>query len=378
MSYDDVAADEENPFPGKLFNKPDGEDVYAGCNIDYKGESVTPENFLHILKGDATKVKGGNGKVLKSTAESKVFINFADHGAPGLIAFPNEYLYANDLNAAITYMHQHKMYQEMVLYIEACESGSMFDGILANNINVYAVTAANPDESSWGTYCPPDDMVQGVEIGTCIGDLFSVNWMEDADKNDPAKETLDTQFKRVLNETTMSHVMRYGDLDFIKAPVGNFYGNLNLPEITESKADFFETLFNKAKETVGLETPVDAKRHMSAVNSRDIKLNYLYYVVQRKKSHKAQLDLSLELTKRMRTDHVFESFNLLSGARNANGPVRPRDFDCLKTLVSAYDSSCGKMDDYSLQYVKHFVQACESKLFSMEAMVSFIKTSCTY
>jgi len=201
MSYDDVAADPENPIPGKLFNKPDGEDVYAGCNIDYKGESVTPENFLAILKGDATKVKGGNGKVLKSTAESKVFINFADHGAPGLIAFPNEYLYANDLNSTITFMHQHKMYKEMVLYIEACESGSMFDGILANNINVYAVTAANPDESSWGTYCPPDDMVNGVEINSCLGDLFSVNWMEDAEKYDPSKETLDAQFKRVLNET---------------------------------------------------------------------------------------------------------------------------------------------------------------------------------
>jgi legumain len=93
------------------------------------------------------------------------------------------------------------MYKEMVLYIEACESGSMFDGILANNINVYAVTAANPDESSWGTYCPPDDMVNGVEINSCLGDLFSVNWMEDAEKYDPSKETLDAQFKRVLNET---------------------------------------------------------------------------------------------------------------------------------------------------------------------------------
>ena len=121
----------------------------------------------------------------------------------------------------------------MVLYIEACESGSMFQGILPKDINVYAVTAANPGESSWGTYCPPDDKVNGIELNTCLGDLFSVNWMEDAEKNDPAKESLDTQFNRVLNETTKSHVMRYGDLDFIKAPVGNFYGNLNLPEISE-------------------------------------------------------------------------------------------------------------------------------------------------
>lgn len=66
----------------------------------------------------------------------------------------------------------------MVLYIEACESGSMFDKILSQNINVYAVTAANPYESSWGTYCPPNDVVQGVEINSCLGDLFSVVWME--------------------------------------------------------------------------------------------------------------------------------------------------------------------------------------------------------
>jgi legumain len=105
MSYDDVANDPENPFPGKLFNAPNGSDVYEGCKIDYRGNDVTPANFLNILKGNATGVTGGNGKVLKSTANSKVFINFADHGAPGLIAFPNEYLYANDLNNALVYMN---------------------------------------------------------------------------------------------------------------------------------------------------------------------------------------------------------------------------------------------------------------------------------
>ena len=42
MAYDDVANDPENPFPGQLFNKPNGQDVYKGCNIDYKGEEVTP------------------------------------------------------------------------------------------------------------------------------------------------------------------------------------------------------------------------------------------------------------------------------------------------------------------------------------------------
>jgi legumain len=70
----------------------------------------------------------------------------------------------------------------MVVYIEACESGSMFENILENNINIYAVSAANSSESSWATYCSPDDKVNGIEINSCLGDLFSVNWMEDTDK----------------------------------------------------------------------------------------------------------------------------------------------------------------------------------------------------
>jgi legumain len=35
MAYDDIANNRQNPFPGQIFNKPNGEDVYAGCNIDY-------------------------------------------------------------------------------------------------------------------------------------------------------------------------------------------------------------------------------------------------------------------------------------------------------------------------------------------------------
>lgn len=60
--------------------------------------------------------------------------------------------------------------------MEACESGSIFTGFPAN-LNIYALTAANATESSWGTYCPPDDYVNGTEIGSCLGDTFSVNWL---------------------------------------------------------------------------------------------------------------------------------------------------------------------------------------------------------
>ncbi len=63
---------------------------------------------------------------MKTTSEDRIFINFADHGAPGLIAFPNEYLYATDLLETFKYLYDNNLYKELVFYLEACESGSMF------------------------------------------------------------------------------------------------------------------------------------------------------------------------------------------------------------------------------------------------------------
>ena len=193
FAYDDVANSRSNPFPGQIFNKPTaagtpGADVYAGCKIDYKGKDVTAKNVIAVLEGDEATA---GGPVLKSNENSKVFFYFADHGAPGLVAMPTGgYLYADKFHETLKFMNANKMYKEMVVYIEACESGSMFENILEDNLNIYAVSAANASESSWGTYCSPDDKVNGKSINSCLGDLFSVNWMEDTDAADLTKESL--------------------------------------------------------------------------------------------------------------------------------------------------------------------------------------------
>jgi legumain len=76
----------------------------------------------------------------------------------------------------------------MVIYIEACESGSMFEGLLPNNINIYATTASNAEESSYSCYY--DDKRK-----TFLGDLYSVSWMEDSDAEDISKESLFKEFQ---------------------------------------------------------------------------------------------------------------------------------------------------------------------------------------
>ena len=66
-----------------------------------------------------------------------------------------------------------------VIYIEACEAGSMFQGLLPNNWDIYATTAANAEENSYGTYCPDDYPSAPSEYDTCLGDTYSVAWLED-------------------------------------------------------------------------------------------------------------------------------------------------------------------------------------------------------
>ncbi|XP_007902047.1 legumain isoform X1 [Callorhinchus milii] len=217
MMYDDLAFNEENPTKGIIINKPNGSDVYAGVIKDYTGANVTPQNFLAVLKGDAKAVRGiGTGKVLKSGPKDHVFVYFADHGADGLLAFPNDDLQVADLQDAIKYMHENKRYGKMVFYIEACESGSMMVD-LPDNINVFATTAANPEESSYACYY---DKLRD----TYLGDVYSVVWMEDSDEEDLAKETLHQQFRIVKQHTNTSHVQEYGNLTISHMKVMRFQG----------------------------------------------------------------------------------------------------------------------------------------------------------
>jgi Peptidase C13 family len=71
---------------------------------------------------------------------------------------------------------------------------------------------------SAGYYCPPDDIVQGQDLGTCLGDMFSISWLEDAyaraDSKSRKYESLEDQFIAVKNRTTMSEVCQYGALSW--------------------------------------------------------------------------------------------------------------------------------------------------------------------
>ncbi|UJR29393.1 hypothetical protein I4U23_010605 [Adineta vaga] len=211
MMYDDLAHHWRNPTKGVIINHPKGEDVYHGVPHDYTGKNVTPENFMNVLLGNKEALRGvGSGKVLESGPDDNVFIYYTDHGAVGLVAFPHGVLYAKDFNKTITTMYNEKKYKQMVIYIEACESGSMFEDILSDKINVYGTTAANAQESSYACY---HDLLRG----TYLGDVYSVVWMEDSDIEQLDQETLFQQYSITQQKTNTSHVMQFGDLNLGKS-----------------------------------------------------------------------------------------------------------------------------------------------------------------
>merc|ERR1712070_794723 len=122
-------------------------------------------------------------------------------------------------------MSDNKMFNKLTFYLETCESGSMFQDM--NIPGVYALSAANPTESSWGSYCGSEAQVNGKSINSCLGDLFSVSWMEDADAVDTTKESLEANFQTVKTAPPQSEVMQWGDVTYTDDKMSEFIGNLD-------------------------------------------------------------------------------------------------------------------------------------------------------
>lgn len=338
FSYDDVPSDPLNPLPNTLYNRPgDAPNVNQGCVKDYTGVAVSTNNFLAVLTGNSTALVGGNGKVLKSGANDTVFVYYADHGAPGLVTFLSNYMYADQLVAAFNYMWKQGMYDKLVVYIEACESGSLFSGLLPNNTRVFATTSANPHEASWGTYCPPDDIVQGTEISTCLGDLYSISWMENSDAADLSVETLWEQYEEVQLLTNQSHVSEYGDISFASNPLGWFQGNLSTA-FTSPSRDSVQWNSRLAK--------LEFLTHMASINPSADHLQALQTEI-----HFQQITELRFQTLAKKLD-PFESLDLL----NSQMPVE--DFECLRAAIGNYESQCSPLDEFGLSFVQVLVNIC--------------------
>merc|ERR1711970_898814 len=106
------------------------------------------------------------------------------------------------------------------------------------------------------------DEVDGKAIGSCLGDEFSVRWMEDTDSADISSETVGQQETKLVKLVTKSHVQQYGVKTFDSDPIGDFQG-------TDAK------LKGEQIAAAGVQDGVD---------SRQVEVHQAYYKVLRAKT----------------------------------------------------------------------------------------------
>ena len=349
MHFDDIANNSQNPKPGTVINYPGGPNNYPGVPKDYTGKDVTPENFLKILSGENM---GPGKKTIASGPNDRIFVFFSDHGSPGLIAFPGfSVLHAEDLVKTIEQMHNQNKYKEMVMYIEACESGSMFNNLLKDEWNVYAVTAANPFESSYACF-------SSNVYNTYLADCFSVDYLMETTKlmNNLDKVTFQDQYLSLKKQVNTSNVCQYGTKSISEEPLSLFFrGDKKQAEPQYS---------------LGLMMPTPlVKIGGDALSSRKVKEHYLLNMIRKSNDYKYQMELKEHQRQYMRATVVFGA---LSHALNLH-VVRAKDAasrasdhcysrtmnpTCNKIAVQAMEKYCGQFNEANIEYASYIRDAC--------------------
>ena len=364
MMFDDIIAGPwpfPNPTPGVIINRPGGPNVYVNLDgaKDYTGANVSSWTFLNVLAGNRTAVKGmGSEKVIDSGPDDNVFVYFSDHGASGMIAMPGAIdpgVTSDELMAVLNYMTANKRFKNLVFYLESCESGSMFSGLLPNNTHIWATTAATPDQSSYACF-------YNDTYDTYLGDEYSTQWLNDTDVADMTAETLSTQFA-TMQKILQSQPQLYGDSSLAGMAIGSFLGMANRP-YPPAAAEPQRFLLPAA---------APRARPADAVSSRDVKLE----ILKRRLAKASPADAPALRAAVAAEERDRERYALVFGKFVAElfGPGRddllkfkhlPRDFACLKRWKRRYMQACGQFSDYGLQWVKVLTNACEEPRDAVE------------
>jgi legumain len=268
-------------------------------------------------------------------------------------------LQAPDLIAALTYLHPNQQSPNLVFYLEACESGSMFNGLLPNNINIYATTASDPVTSSYACYY--DEKRQ-----TYLGDVYSVNWMENSDIADFKSETLDQQYQIVKKETNTSTVCEYGQLTLGTSALNLFQGNGNTQQLLEvpkspSKADAVDSrdvplaiLKNRLAAASAADKPL-IEQELNALLQRRAQIGGMFFAIAETVAGPASAGLHM----------------------NSKIAVTPVTLPCVEASTVAFHNQCVNLgqEDYGLQFTMSFVSMCQAG-FTADAITKAISTVC--
>jgi hypothetical protein len=125
---------------------------------------------------------------------------------------------------------------------------------------------------------------------------------------------------------------------------------------------------------------------VSSIDSRDAYLHHLYQKSLNSPSRKHKLELVEQLAQMMYVDEVFADFldTSISKVHNCLNEDEegctdifiPKDFDCLRSMVSTYETYCGQFDDYARKFIKYLVRECEQPTTTLPESIDKLQKAC--
>eukprot|EP01029_Cantina_marsupialis_P027943 TRINITY_DN774210_c0_g1_i1.p1 TRINITY_DN774210_c0_g1~~TRINITY_DN774210_c0_g1_i1.p1 ORF type:complete len:296 (+),score=70.76 TRINITY_DN774210_c0_g1_i1:226-1113(+) len=228
MNVDDVAFSPHNKhFTGEIFNEPGQYAVNVRPStsaIDYRGRSVTPDNFLKVLEGMPMSVYGSSNRTLTSGPDDDVFIYINGFGGSGVlkVGLTTQYLYADQLMTTLKMMHVNKMYRRMVIMLESTDAASMFN-TLPDDMGILAIAATRSTQVE-DCYCGKDIRVRGYEqVSNCLAHKFTSSWFERIDGIGLTSWTIKEMFEYVKGNTSSQTATLFGDMTIAEAKMNEFF-----------------------------------------------------------------------------------------------------------------------------------------------------------
>ena len=337
MTYTSDLEDKNNPYPGKIFTDPapttDGDWAQYGCfdHVDYTDSDINPNVFLGILSGDKERVAKLTGKenpkVLNAGPEDTVFTYFIDHGDDDIICVGDDYVHSEDLMNAFKTAYEKKLYGKWVWFMEACHSGSMFENKLPADWNIYVMSSADADHDADMSNCPPDDVVAGKSLDTCLAGLWDNSFLDYVEKH--PKTTIGEIFDAVHKDvarTSDQNVSEWGDKTFRELPLSDFFGELPSPVFREEK-----------KEAKGV-VPVDmVPKHLAMW--RAIRADKSELAEAMKQYEEEVFKAAKKEVEAMRLARAVMSEKAAEKAMKT--PAEMYSADCVKELTNAFVKKCG-------------------------------------
>lgn len=406
--YDDLVKNPENPFPGATFNEPDdgkGINNYLGLKIDYSGKSVTPENFLNALVGNNT----GIGPVLNTGPDDNILIFMDDHGAPGLFAFPTTELYVKDFKNALDEITLKRKAAKVLVYIEACESGSLCEGnVIPSGSPIVCMTASDDELPSYGQYCGPEATINGQNIGSCLANEFSIATSSFIDQFGVGGKTLGDHYDHIKKQTTRSPAQFFaGDISFRDWKLTQFWSQIDFDPRDEKKErvglmeEEETSLARSPKRPIGSPQPSSYR-----ISCRDNELFFLFQTYldsQRKLSFEERIEAGEELLEEImhrldadrRWSRIAESvlssspskyhLSTLSELKTAAIAIHTMESDvpaidcgtcCENAFKMVRTSTRCQFSDYTLKFAKTIHNLCTIDKNNAKAVMAALEEEC--